>query len=49
MPPWARIAEYSGLMAAPGRPNASVAPSFTRIWTMASTARMRVMGVSLGS
>src|SRR4249919_3537857 len=46
--PSLRIAAYSGLMAAPGRPNAWVAPSFSRISTAASMARMRVMSGSLG-
>src|SRR5699024_1120664 len=43
MPPWFFIAEYSGLLAAPGSPNVCVAPSFSRMSTMASTARIRAM------
>src|SRR5699024_2397826 len=36
-------------MAAPGRPKVCVCPSFSKIWTMASTARIRAMGMaSLG-
>src|SRR5699024_3545544 len=43
IPPWALIAEYSGLIAAPGRPKVSVAPSFSRMSATASTARIRVI------
>ena len=43
IPPWFFIAEYRGLMAAPGTPKAWVAPSFSRMRTMASTALMSVM------
>src|SRR5699024_323364 len=49
IPPWALIAEYSGLIAAPGRPKVSVAPSFSRMSTTASTARIRVIVLPLSS
>src|SRR4249920_534870 len=47
--PSLRIAAYSGLIAAPGRPNAWVAPSFSRISTAASIARIVVMSVVLAA
>src|SRR5712664_3257145 len=37
-------AEYSGLIAAPGTPNAQVTPSFSRTRTAASIARIFAMG-----
>jgi hypothetical protein len=37
------IAEYSGLIAAPGTPKAQLMPSFSRIRTAASTARILAM------
>src|SRR4051794_24713569 len=45
--PSLRIAAYRGLIAAPGRPNAWVAPSFSRISTAASIARIFAMSVVL--
>src|SRR5699024_8497517 len=43
IPPWAFIAEYSGLLAGPCQPNLCVATSFSTLSTMASTARIRAM------
>ena len=40
MLPRALSAEYSGLMAAPGTPNAVVTPSRSSTWTAASIARI---------
>src|SRR3954452_5149554 len=45
--PSLRIAAYRGLIAAPGRPNACVAPSLSRISTAASITRIFVMSVVL--
>ncbi len=39
-------AEYSGLIAAPGTPKAQVTPSFSRIRTAASIARIFAMSHS---
>src|SRR3954449_2302520 len=44
MLPLARSAEYTGLIAAPGTPNAWVMPSSSRIATAASAAFMRAIG-----
>src|SRR6266545_4828592 len=44
MPPLARMAAYTGLIAAPGTPNAWVTPSRSRIATAASAAFIRAMG-----
>lgn len=38
MPPCALSAAYSGLMAAPGTPNATLTPSFSITFTAASMA-----------
>src|SRR5215470_8969107 len=43
IPPWLRSAAYKGLIAAPGRPNAWVIPSRSRIATAAAAAVMRAM------
>src|ERR1700736_449504 len=46
MPPILRIAAYSGLIAAPGNPNAAVTPSFSSTCTAASIALIFAMVIS---
>src|ERR1700681_3880133 len=46
MPPILRIAAYSGLIAAPGNPNAAVTPAFSITSTAASIALIFAMVIS---